>query len=92
MSMLGICELVAVAILLLCNCLNLMNVFGVFDGHQVRPIASLANLVDLFASKIDSSAIVNDEFTTFNSDTYNFSPTEKWVDLTQGKQSDGEKD
>jgi uncharacterized membrane protein len=33
MSMLGICELVAVAILLLCNCLNLMNVFGVFDGH-----------------------------------------------------------
>ena len=33
MSMLGICELVAVGILLLCNCLNLMNVFGVFDGH-----------------------------------------------------------
>lgn len=89
MSMLGICELVAVAILLLCNCLNLMNVFGVFDGHQVRPIASLANLVDLFTSKIDSSVFVNDEFATFNSDTYNFSPSTISFDLTQEKQPDG---
>jgi hypothetical protein len=48
--MLGMCELVAVGILLLCNCLNLMNVFGFFDGHQVRPIASLTNFAELFGS------------------------------------------
>lgn len=54
MSMLGVCELVAVGILLLCNCLNLMNVFGLFDGHQVRPIASLTNFADFLApSQVD---------------------------------------
>ena len=59
--MLGICELMAVGILLLCNCLNLMNVFGVFDGHQVRPIASFASIAELFA--YDKQAGKN-EFTT----------------------------
>jgi hypothetical protein len=45
--------------------------------------------VDLFTSKIDSSAFVNDEFATFNSDTYNFSPSAISIDLTQEKQPDG---
>lgn len=63
MSMFGICELVAVGILLLCNCLNLMNVFGVFDGHQVRPIASLSNIADLLASSnSENFDFVKDEF------------------------------
>jgi hypothetical protein len=55
MSMLGVCELVAVGILLLCNCLNLMNVFGLFDGHQVRPIASLTNFIELFAPSAETA-------------------------------------
>jgi hypothetical protein len=45
--------------------------------------------VDLFTSKIDSSAFVNDEFATFNSDIYNFSPSAISFDLTQEKQPDG---
>ena len=32
-SLFSIGELLLVAFLLICNCLNLMNVFGVFDDH-----------------------------------------------------------
>lgn len=59
--MLGVCELVAVGILLLCNCLNLMNVFGLFDGHQVRPIASLTNFADFLAPSQKADAPFSDE-------------------------------
>jgi hypothetical protein len=48
--------------------------------------------VDLFTSKTDSSAIVNDEFTTLNSDTYRFNPSATSFDLMQGKQSGGKAD